>query len=42
LEYIPEPKDDKEKWDLRKRVVGTAKVILTTVQLGLGFANSIF
>ena len=42
MEYIPEPKDEDEKWNLRKRVVGTAKVIFTTVQLGLSFANNVF
>lgn len=41
-EYIPEPKNEEEKWNLRKKVVGSAKVILTTVQLGLSFANNIF
>jgi hypothetical protein len=42
VEYIPEPKDEEEKWSLRKRVVGSAKVIFTTVQLGLSFANNVF
>ena len=40
--YIPPPKNKTERMNIREKIMSTARIVLTTVQLGLSIAARFF